>query len=377
MQQNFDHIRPYNDSEAPAAIQRIVSNPYFPLISQYLFPNRPVEEIRQLCLSAQNIDDFQVKVMWPVMENIILKTTEGVSNEGFDLLDKNINSMYICNHRDILLDAAIADLLLYKNGQGCFEITFGSNLMKGEIVIDIGKINRMFRIMRGGNIRDFYKNSLEVSAYMRHVILDKKRSVWIAQRNGRTKDGDDQTEMAVLKMFSLSSSKPFAENLGELNITPIAVSYEYEPCDFLKTQELYVSRYQQYIKSPDEDLHSILKGIMQPKGHVHFVVTPAIRSDELAYCDRFEKNHKFQKLAEMIDRRIYANYKLWKTNYIAYDLRYQSYKYKEHYTSSEKQEFVDYMENGLQGIMGEMDELRDIFLGIYANPVKNFENMYV
>ena len=206
---------------------------------------------------------------------------------------------------------------------------------------------------------------------MRYAILQKKQSVWIAQRNGRTKDGADKTDMAVLKMFALSSDKPFFENMQELHITPIVVSYEYEPCDFMKTQELFITRYQKYEKEPDEDLQSILHGIRQFKGHIHFVFTEAITDEELRYCDRFDRNRKFQQLAQIIDRRIYDNYRLWPTNYIAHDLLNQSYRYRSHYTEEQRKHFMDYMDEGLKNLIGEEAELRDIFLHIYATPVDN------
>lgn len=376
MDQCFDDIRPYTDAEVPAAIQRIVDNPSFPMIAAYLFPGKPVDEFRQLCLKVHTIEEFQGLVMWPVMLSIIAHTTTGVTDSGFDTVDDSRKGIYICNHRDILMDAALADYYLYKNKKNTLEITFGSNLMSSQLVIDIGKINRMFKIVRGGNIRDFYNNSLKVSAYMRQVVSQNDHSVWIAQRNGRTKDGDDKTEMAVLKMFSLSSDKPFVENLLEVNLMPISISYEYEPCDFLKVQELYVSKYQRYEKAPGEDLNSILKGVTQPKGGVHIVVTPAITEQELRFCDHFEKNKKFQKLAEIIDRRIYENYKLWPNNYIAYDMLYQSCKYEHCYTEQQKNDYILYMESGLSKLNGDMDEFREIFLSIYANPVVNSEKLY-
>lgn len=376
MTENFDHIRPYNDDEVPAAVKRIANNESFSLISKYLFPQHSVDEIRKLCLQVQTVDDFQGMLMWPILNSIMEKTTAGVSAHNFDTVDESRHYIYICNHRDILLDAALADYFLYANKKGAFEITFGSNLMQGELVIDIGKCNRMFRLVRGGNSRDFYKNSLEVSSYMRSVVLEKQRSVWIAQRNGRTKNGDDKTEMAVLKMFSLSSDKPFVENLGELNICPLVISYEYEPCDFKKTQEVFISRYQRYEKTPNEDMNSILHGVMQQKGGIDLVIAPPISKDELVFCDRFEKNQKFQKLADIIDQRVYENYKLWPNNYIAYDILYQSCKYVGKYTEQQKNDFVAYMNGGISQLIGDAEELREIFLGIYANPVRNYEQLF-
>ena len=371
MDQNFDELRPYYDSEMPAAIRRVAASPYLPAISAFLFPEKPEEEVRQSLLKSQNTLDFQKNIMLPAIHSIVDQTSSGLSCSGVDSLKDGTKRMFIANHRDILLDAAILQILLLDNGMDTSEITFGSNLMKGELVVDIGKMNKMFRIMRGGTVKEFYKSSMEVSSYMRYAILQKKQSVWIAQRNGRTKDGADKTDMAVLKMFALSSDKPFFENMQELHITPIVVSYEYEPCDFMKTQELFITRYQKYEKEPDEDLQSILHGIRQFKGHIHFVFTDAITDEELRYCDRFDRNRKFQQLAQIIDRRIYDNYRLWPTNYIAHDLLNQSYRYRSHYTEEQRKHFMDYMDEGLKNLIGEEAELRDIFLHIYATPVDN------
>jgi len=167
------------------------------------------------------------------------------------------------------------------------------------------------------------------------------------------------------------------DNLAELNITPLVISYEYEPCDFLKTQELFVTKYQKYEKAPGEDLNSILQGIRQPKGHIHLVAADSITNEELLFCDQLGKNNKYQKLAQIIDNRVYANYQLWKTNYIAHDLWAKSYKYHDFYSESEKSAFIEYMDNGLHSLIGDYDELRDIFLLIYAQPVINKENIYL
>ena len=377
MEQNFDEIRPYNDTEIPAAAQRVANSPYLPAIVEYLFPGQKAEEFQQIFNNLHTIADFQSAIMYPAIHSIVKKTSDGLTASGFDTLHDGRNRMFISNHRDILLDAAILQILLFDEKLDTSEITFGSNLMQGELVVDIGKMNKMFRIMRGGPIRDFYKNSMHVSSYMRYAITEKHQSVWIAQRNGRTKDGDDRTDMAVLKMFALSSEKDFVENMAELNLTPMVVSYEYDPCDFMKTQELFITRYQKYEKEPGEDLHSILHGIKQYKGRMHFAITPAITQEELAFCDHFDRNKKYQHLAEIIDKRVYLNYKLWPTNYIAYELLNQTYRYKDQYTQEQMDNFVEYMNQGLASLVGDPSELREIFLGIYANPVVNYERLFL
>ena len=373
--ENFDDIRPYNEAEAAEAIKRLADNKYFPVVIKTLFPNIKVEDYYKEFMNYRNIDDFQTGFMTDATKSIMEKTSAGLSYDGIENIDRNSNQMLVSNHRDIALDATLLGYIFSLNDIDSFEITFGSNLMQGDFVIDFGKINKMFKISRGGNARDFYRDSLHVSKYMRHVITEKKQSVWIAQRNGRTKDGDDKTELGVLKMFSLSSNKDFVDNLSELNITPISISYEYEPCDFLKTMEIFISGYQKYIKEPGEDLNSIITGIMQPKGHIHISISPTIKRYELDYCNNFEKNNKFIRLGEIIDRRIISNYKLFKTNYLAHDILNKSYRYEHLYSKEDKEHFIDYMKTGLNKLpcseAGEMSELENIFLKIYANPVDN------
>lgn len=370
---DFEPVRPYNDAEVPAAVASLASDPFFPMVVKYCLPDADVEEVARSISSIKTVNEFQVRVMHPAVKAVVSKTMDGLSSDGFDKIDNSKRHIFIANHRDIVLDSALLDLMLYERNIDTCQITFGSNLMKGNLVINIGKLNKMFRIIRGGNIRDFYKNSLEVSAYMRYVVTELKESVWIAQRNGRTKDGSDKTEMGVLKMFSLSSDKDFVDNLDELSITPVAVSYEYEPCDFLKTAELYISKFQKYVKGENEDLNSILTGIRQKKGHVHIAMTKPITREELQICDEKEKNEKVVALANMIDQRIYGSYRLYGTNYIAYDLVNGGNEYADRYTAQEKADFIDYMNDGLShlGIEADRSELEQIFLRIYANPVVN------
>lgn len=378
---DYDDIRPYNENEATEAIKRLANNEYFPIVIKTLFPEIDVEKYRNEFLGYKNIRDFQHNFMFKAVGSIIEKTSTGFSYDGIENVNKNTNYMLVSNHRDIALDATLLGYAFHINDIDSFEITFGSNLMQGDFVIDFGKVNKMFKISRGGNARDFYKESLHVSKYMRHVITEKKQSVWIAQRNGRTKDGDDRTELGVLKMFSLSSDKEFVENMKEINILPISISYEYEPCDFLKTMEIYVSSYQKYIKEQGEDLRSIVTGIMQPKGHIHISITKPITLQELEYCNSFEKNNKFVHLGEIMDHRILNNYRLYKTNYIAHDILNKSYKYEVFYSKEDKEQFVDYMKSGLSKLpcreTGETDVLENIFLKIYANPIDNVNKLKI
>ena len=377
--EKFDSIRPYNDREFAAAIKRITNHEYLPIVINSVFLNTNAEEYIKNMKKYKTARDFQYGFMRDAVENILKKTSTNFTYNGLENIDANKQSMLVSNHRDIALDAAILCYVFAINNLECFEVAIGSNLLQGDFVIDIAGVNKMFKIARSGSAKDFYRDSILASEYMRHVITETNKSVWIAQRNGRTKDGDDKTELGVLKMFSLSSDKPFVENFEEINITPIAISYEYEPCDFLKTMELYISSFQKYVKEPGEDLRSIIAGIMQPKGQINISITPSITREELEYCDQFEKNAKFTNLAEIIDKRIYQNYKLYKNNYIAYDILNNSHTYEEFYSAEDKESFVNYMRNGLSKLPcageGENAELENIFLKIYSNPVENFRTL--
>ena len=374
--EKFDSIRPYNESEFNAAIKRITNHEYLPIVINSVFLNTNAEEYIKNMEKYKTVKDFQYGFMRDAVENILKKTSTNFTYSGIENVKKDSCNMYVSNHRDIALDAAILCYVFAINNLECFEVAIGSNLLQGDFVIDIAGVNKMFKIIRDGNsAKDFYRDSILASEYMRHVINEKKESVWIAQRNGRTKDGDDKTELGVLKMFSLGNDKPFVENFEEINITPVAISYEYEPCDFYKTMELYISSFQKYVKEPGEDLRSIITGIMQPKGQINITVTPSITREELEYCDQFEKNVKFTTLAEIMDKRIYQNYKLYKTNYIAHDMLNNANTYEEFYTKEDKEFFIGYMKQGLSKLPcaneENMKDLESIFLKIYANPVNN------
>ena len=365
----FDDIRPYWDEEIPAAMQRIVSDPMFPQVAGYVYPGRPVSEVRDILLGCSNIHDFQTTVMKQVNEQVIARTTDGLTYGGVEHLDSSKSYLFVSNHRDIVLDSCLLMYILYNNGQRIGEITFGSNLMKGQMVIDIGKSNKMFKVERGGNPRQMYENSLHLSDYIRYAVTDKKESVWIAQRNGRTKDGIDHTDQGLIKMFMMSGGKDRIKSLADLNIVPVSVSYEWESCDILKALELYASRDgKPYVKKPGEDLNSILTGITQPKGRVHIEICEPLTADDLsaipADCVEAQFRHC---VAEIMDKRICGGYKLYPNAYIAHDIREGSNRYAEMYSNEQLDAFKVRLAELEK--YGNDPALRDIFLGIYANPI--------
>ena len=367
----FDDIRPYRDDEIPAAMQRIVSDPYFPQLAQYVYPDRSVQEVRDIMLGCRNIHEFQTTVMKQVNEQVIAATTDGLTYGGVELLDPSKRYLFISNHRDIVLDSCLLMYILYINGHSIGEITFGSNLMKGQMVIDIGKSNKMFKVERGGNPRELYTTSVHLSEYIRYAITEKKESVWIAQRNGRTKDGMDRTDQGLIKMLSMSGGKDRVKALAELNIAPVSVSYEWESCDILKALELYASRDgKPYVKKPGEDLNSILTGITQPKGHVHIEVCEPLTASDLNAIPTDYVDAQFRHaVAELIDKRICGGYRLYPNAYIAHDIRSGKRHFADRYTQEQYDAFVSHMSE-LEKYQAD-DVLKDIFLGIYANPIES------
>lgn len=364
----FEDIRPYNDAEIPAAMQRIVSDKYFPLICDFLYPGRPVHELAARIGSCRTVDEFQGKVMNEAFYAIFDKTTEGFSVSGIERLEPSKPYLFVSNHRDIVLDAAFLQAALIEAGLRTTEITFGANLMQGQLVIDIGRSNKMFRIERPNTVtslRDFLKKSGRVSEYIRYTIREKKESIWIAQRNGRTKDGIDMTDQGIINMFGLSGSEDLVESLDELNICPISISYEWEPCDELKALELYDrTSGKPYIKKPGEDMNSILTGISQPKGRVHLSVCEPLKKAELEPLRDCSLPAFNKEVAAMIDSRILPAYRLYPNNYIAADMLTGGRKYS--YSDAERDVFMEH----IHSITKEYpEELRDIMLHIYANPV--------
>lgn len=375
---NFEDIRPFTDTEALVALKRIADSEMVESISAYLWPGQDPGIARAILRSCRDIDEFQSKIMIPAIEAVLAKSSKGLTFGGIDIL-KGVNGRFlaITNHRDIVCDPAFFQYMLFTNGLPFSDICIGSNLLDNKFVEDVMRINRMIKVNRGIAARELYLSSLRLSAYMRKVITSGERSVWIAQKEGRTKNGIDRTSQGVLKMLDMSGEESFDVNFGALKIVPIAISYEYEPCDILKARELYLSRTARYIKQPGEDMVSILTGIKQPKGHIHMEAAPLIGDEELCEASKRGGNERYQFIMKLMDRRIAEHYKLWKTNYIAADLMEGGSAHAGMYDASEKEAFVAYLENRLDsaGPGFEREELRNLLLGVYGNSVKVSESL--
>jgi len=315
----YDDIRPYNDIEASQAMKRVAESPYVEKISAFLFPGEDPHRLRDLLSSVSGVDDFQTRIMYNAVKSIIQKTMNGLTYDGLDHFDGGRTYLMLSNHRDIVVDPALIQWILKDNNMPLTEIAAGDNLLSTQLIEDLMRSNRLITVRRDRNPRVLYETSVTLSKYMRERIHGANpASIWIAHRNGRTKDGNDATEQGLLKMISLSGSDDFVENITELSIMPVAISYELESCDIQKAIEVYIKRSTgSYIKRPGEDTQSILCGIMQPKGRVHVTFCEPLTSDEIHRAGELNKNERFRFLAETIDRKQLEGYKLWPVNIAA------------------------------------------------------------
>ena len=368
----FDDIRPYYEDEIPAAMQRIAESKSFPLLASYVYPGEPLEKVRKRIAGYKTVREFQSETMSLVNERIIKNSITDFSCSGLERLTQDKSYLYVSNHRDIMLDSSLLQYFLLQNGFDTTEITFGANLMINPLVIDIGKCNKMFKVERpGGSVKDFYNSSMHLSEYIRYAICEKKQSVWIAQRNGRTKNGYDATDQGIIKMLCMSGNGEKIKALAELNIIPVSISYEWEPCDILKTLELYESQYTKYTKKPGEDLNSILTGIIQPKGRVHIELCHPIEKSELMEFEELTNNDYHKAVAQLISCRINTAYRLYPNNYIAHDLRFGNTKYSAKYSDKQYRLFLNKLAELDRYDTCNLDQLKDLFLSIYSNPVDN------
>ena len=374
----FKDIAPFNDEEAAAALAQVSRHPFVPMVSRFLFPDKDAAFLGEVLQRIRTVDEFQQRVMRPAVQWVIDHTVKEFSYAGVEKL-KALGGKYLVmsNHRDIVLDPAFTQLILFLSGTAGTQICVGDNLLKVKEVELLIRSNRMIKVIRGISPRELYLSSRLLSRYIRETIASGTGSVWIAQRQGRTKDGVDSTEQGLLKMLDMSGSGDFVQDFLQLHLVPLSISYELEPCDILKARELLISRSQTYVKGEMEDMQSIMTGVRQPKGNVHLNIGDPLTEAELAEAAACDKNERYQFLRHIIDRRIIRGYKLWPTNYIAYDRVNRSTKYSDFYTAEQKEFFDAYIAAQLEKVEAELDKsaLQDILLHIYSNPVRSKEQL--
>lgn len=369
----FESIRPYYDAEVNNAIRSIIDDPMLEAMMSFTFPNDPSENWKEQMLHTHSLRDFQINFIYPGVKKVLEKSSDGLSLSGFEKLEPNTPYLFISNHRDIILDTSLLNSSLYENGLVLTTSAIGDNLVKKPFLHTLSKLNRNFLIKRGLKGRELLESSQLASAYIQNSLLHENRSVWTAQREGRTKDGKDATHKGVLKMITLADQRADSfQVLKEINVVPISISYEYDPTDVLKMPELLAkSRDEKYVKSENEDFLNLLRGIMGTKKRIHIEVNGLLTKeiDDISKSDA-NLSDKLSFLADVIDEKIWAGYKLWPSNYIAHDLIHEDSKYSKFYTEKEKLTFVRRFE---EKVSSKDPVVRSNFLLMYANPVDNKE----
>jgi len=375
---NFDDIRSYNTEDIPAAMERLCSQKPFMKVVSTLFPLMPKEQLKQRLLSFTTSGELQLQMVYPFLQYLEANMTTGIKLHGLENIDRDKKYLYISNHRDIILDSALLCAKLIENKMDTVEIAIGDNLLVYPWIEDLVRVNKSFIVQRGLNARQILESSKRLSAYLRHAMNVRKNSIWIAQREGRAKDSDDQTQESLLKMFNLSgNSGSFIDNLKELNICPLSISYEYDPCDFLKAKEFQLKRDNpDYKKSPEDDLISMQTGVMGYKGKVVYHISGCINAElDTIAQETQNRNEQIEKVAHLIDHHIHKNFSITAENKIAYDEIHGDKDFAKVYNTDEKNKFEEYLDKQIRKIDLENKDrafLRHKILEMYANPLKNY-----
>ena len=375
MNQEFDEIRPYYDEELPAVYEELIADPAFRQVAGAAMPDLPFDRLAALMRSCKTKQDFQVNICYNILKRIIREATQGVTFDNSAQPDRGSAYTYVSNHRDIVLDSGFLSLMLVEQGQDTVEIAIGDNLLIYPWIKKLVRINKSFIVQRALTMRQMLEASARMSRYMHHTIRDKHQSIWIAQREGRAKDSSDRTQESILKMMAMAGEGDIISRLQEMNIVPLAISYEYDPCDYLKAREFQQKRDNpDYKKTPADDLLNMQTGLLGYKGRVHLCTAPCI-NDQLEALDRsLPKQELFLRAAGLVDRGIFANYRLYPNNYAAADLLEGGNRFASHYTAEDKRHFTDYVARQLARIdLPGKDEvfLREKLLLMYANPLRN------
>jgi hypothetical protein len=339
---------------------------------QFGFPKLSEQEQMKLFLSCKKIRDFQSRIMYPIIKSAINKSVTQLSDEGFEYLNPSQSYLFISNHRDIILDTSFLNVLLHEKGFKMTASAMGSNLVNTPFLLAFAKLNRNFIIHRGLSPRETLQKSQLVSKFIARCVIEKNRSVWIAQREGRTKDGDDRTQQGVIKMLSMNCPKNMSlmNYFKQLHIVPMAISYEFDPTDILKIPALLAQHHGvEYVKKENEDYNNIVQGLVGQKGCVHISVGRPLYEELDVIAEQEEHtNRQIQTLVELMDNRIHSQYKLFASNYIAYDLLNDMERFSDKYTEKELRQFERRLENRSNS---EGNISRKKFLEMYANPVIN------
>lgn len=369
--QKFDEIRPYYDSEINKAIKKVINHPMLKSLMNFSFPGVADEVWKEQLMKTHSIRDFQCNFIYQSVQKVLEKSSEGLMTAGFEHLEAHTPYLFISNHRDILLDTTLLNATLFEHDLVMTASAIGDNLVKQPFLNVLAKLNRNFLVQRGLSPREMLQSSKTLSEYISQLLQHENRSVWIAQREGRTKDGNDATNPGVLKMLGMASDEAnLMDYFKKIKIVPVSISYEYDPTDALKMPQLLAEANNEvYVKEENEDFMTILSGALGPKKRIFIHIGKVLDTEiDVIKAENDNINKQIQALAQAIDDSILKSYKLWPTNYIAYDILHKTDKYSHLYTENEKAVFERRLEKridaenpiALQGI-----------LAMYANPVVN------
>ncbi|MFT5753262.1 MAG: 1-acyl-sn-glycerol-3-phosphate acyltransferase [Flavobacterium sp.] len=367
----FDAIRPFYDSEVNNALKSSLNHPMMKALMDFTFPGVEDEVWKAKLIETHSIRDFQCNFIYKSVQKVLEKSSDGLSTSGFEKLDSNTSYLFISNHRDIILDTSLLNLALFDHGLVMTASAIGDNLVKKAFLLLLSRLNRNFVVQRGLSPRELLVSSKNLSEYIAQLLLHENRSVWIAQREGRTKDGNDATNSGVLKMLSMGSDEnDIMSYFKKIKIVPVSLSYEYDPTDALKMPQFLAEAKQEiYIKEKNEDFITLLSGIIGQKKRIHIHIGDILDAeiDEITALEQ-NPNKQIQLLTQKVDDSILKSYKLWPTNYIAYDILHNTNQFEKEYTLEEKQLFQRRLELRIDD---NSTVLKEGFLAMYANPVVN------
>lgn len=367
----FDSIRPYYDSEVNEALKSLLHHPMMKAMMDFTFPEVEDDVWKEQLSRTHSIRDFQVNFVYQSIQRVLERSSEGLTTSGFEKLEPNTSYLFISNHRDIILDTSLLNVSLIDHGLVMTASAIGDNLVKKDFLLKLSKLNRNFLVQRGLSPRELLQSSKLMAEYMYHLLSKENRSVWIAQREGRTKDGNDATHQGVLKMVGMANDEArIMDFFKKLKIVPVSISYEYDPTDALKMPQLIaLSKDEVYIKEKNEDFITLLSGIIGQKKRIHIHVGHVLENEyEKIIAENDNNNKQIQALAQVIDDSILQSYKLWPTNFIAYDILYKTTRFEHLYNEKERQLFERRLE---MRIDADNETMREGFLAMYANPVVN------
>lgn len=374
---DFDDIRPYLPEELPTVYERLFNDKEFCMVLGYIMPGVPLEMIKAKMMSCTTNLEFQKVFCYTFLEQLLQKASTGIDIDT-SAIDLTKRFTFISNHRDIVLDSAFLDKLLVDAGcDTTCEIAIGDNLLSRPWVRDLVGVNKAFIVRRSLPRLQLMKASILLSEYMHYVINQKNDNVWIAQREGRAKDSNDRTQIAILKMMTLGGEGSIIDRLLQLHLVPLSISYEYDPCDYLKAREFQLKRdIEGWKKTAEDDVLSMKTGILGWKGKIHYHCAPCIDDYLKALPTDLPKNELYEAIAAYIDQEIHRNYRLYPNNYIALDMLNDTSSFADHYTAEDKATFEKYLEGQLAKITDvenkDEDFLKERILTMYANPTINY-----